>query len=325
MDSRLRYFKPHATRIERSFAEEVAAGLSSEPKSVSPKFLYDRRGSELFERICGLPEYYLTRTEASMLGGVGAELPGLLGATPRLVELGSGASVKTRALIEALGGAEGRLEYVPVDISEVLADSSEALLRDYGGLRITGIMDTYEGGLEFLRGRGGGPSLILFLGSSFGNFGPGEGEAFLEGIRSSMGDGDMLLIGLDLVKDRAVLERAYDDPQGVTAAFNLNLLSRINCELDADFDLSRFEHHSFYNEPMQRVEMHLRSTAEQSVVISRCNLEVRLARGELIHTEFSHKYRPGQVGRMLGEAGLRTVKSWTDPGGLYSLTLAGGG
>ena len=322
VDSRLRYFKPHASRVEGTFAEEICSSLGREPKSIHPKFFYDQRGSALFEEICSLPEYYQYRTEAAILESIQQDLAEQLDGRFRLVELGSGASAKTRLVLDVLAGAQRETEYVPIDISDILAESSERLLRDYDSLSITGIIDTYEGGLEFLGRHGGQRSLILFLGSSFGNFAREDGAAFMEMIRSAMRPGDLLLIGLDLAKDKAVLEAAYDDSQGVTAKFNLNVLSRINDELDADFDLENFEHYSTYNEKEQRIEMYLRSLANQHVIVSKSNLSLRLTKGELIHTEYSYKYAPGQIRAMLEESGLRPVRTWTDGDKKFSLTLA---
>ena len=325
VNPRLRYFKPHATRIERTFAEEISSSLGEMPRSIHPKFFYDRRGSELFEEICSVPEYYPTRSEISILEGMQGELGSLLDGDFRLVELGSGSSTKTRILLDYLTSVQSETEYFPIDISDILAESSEELLDRYANLLITGIIDTYEGGLEFLRTYDDRRNLVIFLGSSYGNFSPDDGRRFLENVSGTMKPGDMFLIGLDLVKDRAVLESAYDDPAGATARFNLNVLSRINDELDADFDLDNFEHHAFYNEQDRRIEMYIRSAAAQSVVVSKSGLELRLQRGELIHTEYSHKYSLPQIRDLLGGAGLEARRTWLDKKGYFSLTLASKG
>ena len=267
VDSQLRYFKPHATKIEKSFAEEISYSLSQNSKFISPKFFYDRKGSDLFESICSLPEYYPTKTEISILKKLKHELSSYLDENMNLVELGSGASVKTRLILDIFTTLQDETEYFPIDISEILTESSEQLLKDYDTLHITGIIDTYEGGLEFLKNYDNKKNLIIFLGSSFGNFAPDDGKLFLDKIFSTMNSGDLFLIGLDLVKDKNILESAYDDSKGTTAKFNLNVLSRINDELDADFDLDNFSHYSIYNKSDQRIEMNLKSLVSQSVII----------------------------------------------------------
>lgn len=322
VDSRLRYFKPRDAAVRATFAQEVAATLGRIPRSVSPKFLYDARGSDLFERICSLPEYYPTRTEVSILRGIGAGLARHVGPGTRLVELGSGSSVKTRLLLDALGAVQGSTEYMPIDISDILAESSETLLRDYPSLSVTGIIDSYEGGLGFLGRYDSRQSLVAFLGSSLGNFGPGEGGAFLRRVRDSMKPGDLFLVGLDLAKDPSVIERAYNDSEGVTARFNLNVLHRMNAELGADFDASRFAHRASYDAGRKRIEMHVVSLADQEVSVPKAGLRLRLREGEAIHTEYSYKYERAGIGPMLEEAGLEAAESWEDGDGLFSVTLA---
>jgi L-histidine Nalpha-methyltransferase len=321
IDSRLQYFKPHATKIEKTFAEEISSSLNKNSKSISPKFFYDKKGSDLFEKICSLPEYYPTRTEITILEKLKTELPAFLDESFRLVELGSGASVKTRLILDVFNTLQGRTEYFPIDISEILTESSEQLLRDYDDLHITGIIDTYEGGLEFLQNYDDKNNLILFLGSSFGNFSPNDGHEFLQKINSTMKSGDLFLIGLDLVKDTLLLENAYNDSQGVTAEFNLNILSRINDELDADFNLDNFEHYSIYNEEKQRIEMYLKSLVNQSIVISKSNLQLNLDKDELIHTEHSHKYKLSQIHNLLDSVGFDVKHTWLDDRKYFSLTL----
>lgn len=321
IDSKLQYFKPHASKIEKTFAEEISSSLNRDSKFISPKFFYDKRGSVLFEKICTLPEYYPTRTEIGILKNLQAELPSFIDESFRLVELGSGASVKTRLLLDVFSQIQETTEYFPIDISEILTESSEHLLRDYANLRITGIIDTYEGGLEFLKNYDERKNLILFLGSSFGNFSPSAGKNFLDKINSTMKSGDLFLIGLDLVKDPHILESAYNDAQGVTAEFNLNVLSRINDELDADFNLNNFSHHSVYNSADQRIEMYLKSMVKQSVIISKSNLLLNLEKNELIHTEHSHKYTVEQIGTLLESTGFKINHMWLDDENYFSLTL----
>ena len=321
VDSRLQYFKPHSTKIEKTFSEEISFSLDRDSKFISPKFFYDKRGSELFEQICTLDEYYPTRTEISILESIKNELPYFLNDSFRLVELGSGASVKTRLILDIFDRIYDKIEYFPIDISEILAESSEILLQDYEHLSITGIIDTYEGGLEFLQNFDNKKNLILFLGSSFGNFTPIDGSQFLRKIYSTMKSGDLFLIGLDLVKSTSILEKAYDDSKGITAKFNLNVLSRINDELDADFDLQSFKHLAIYNEKEQRVEMYLKSLVNQSVIISKSNLSIDLRKDELIHTEYSHKFKIPQIEELLKKIGFSIKKTWTDKNKMFSLTL----
>ena len=321
VDSQLRYFKPHASNIEKSFAEEIAFSLNEDSKFISPKFFYDKKGSNLFESICSVPEYYPTRTEISILKKLEHDLPPYLNENVRLVELGSGASVKTRLILDVFTKLQAKTEYFPIDISEILTESSEQLLKDYPTLNITGIIDTYEGGLEFLQNYDDKQNLIIFLGSSFGNFSPNDGEIFLKKIFSTMKKGDLFLIGLDLVKDKQILESAYDDPSGVTAKFNLNVLSRINDELDANFIIDNFSHYSIYNENDQRIEMNLKSLIPQSVIIKKSNLSLNLDEGELIHTEYSHKYNPSQIKTLLCDIGFEIKNMWLDDKKYFSLTL----
>ncbi len=321
IDSKLRYFKPHTTTIQKTFAEEISASLNETPKSVSPKFFYDKKGSDLFEKICTLDEYYPTRTEISILKKSQSELASYIDQNFRLVELGSGTSVKTRLILDIFVKLQDFTEYFPIDISEILTESSEQLIKNYDNLHITGIVDTYEGGLEFLKTYDDKKNLIIFLGSSFGNFSPDDGYEFLQKINSTMKPGDLFLIGLDLVKDKKILESAYNDAQGVTAKFNLNVLSRINDELDADFNLENFSHFSVYNTKDQRIEMYLKSLVDQSIIVSQSNLLLKLKKDELIHTEYSHKYKLLQIRELLNRTGFRIENTWLDDDKYFSLTL----
>ena len=322
IDSKLQYFKPHATKIEKTFADEISSSLSNSSKYISPKFFYDKKGSDLFEQICTLPEYYPTRTEIKILKNLQNELQGHLDKSFRLVELGSGASIKTRLILDVFASFQDKIEYFPIDISEILTESSELLLADYENLHITGIIDTYEGGLEFIEQYDDKKNLIIFLGSSYGNFTPSEGKVFLKKISSILKNEDLFLIGLDLVKDKDLLESAYDDSQGVTSKFNLNVLSRINDELDADFVLENFTHVAKYNEKEQRIDMYLQSLVNQSVIISKSNISVELKQDELIHTEHSHKYSVPQIKKLMEDSGFEIKQIWLDDKKHFSLTLA---
>lgn len=318
--SRLSYFK-HAQKAERAFAYEIAKSLGSTPKSISPKFFYDEQGSILFEQICNIPEYYLTRTEAEILERISNELAPLLVKGMRLVELGSGSSYKTRLILDILDNIQDRIEYCPIDISDILRDSCIELLDDYSSLHVTGVIDTYHDGLEFVKNMDETPSLIAFLGSSFGNFDPKEGRHFLDQIRASMKNSDMFMIGLDLVKDKSILECAYDDPSGVTARFNMNVLARINCELNGDFDLEKFSHIAKYNKIMQRIEMYLRSDTDQTVHIPKSGIKIHLQKNELVHTENSYKFTISQIREMMSNSGFEIDRIWQDDNKQYALVL----
>ena len=322
ISSRLRYFKPESAKAKKTFAEEITRSLNQKEKSINSKFFYDIRGSELFDEICNLPEYYLTRTETNLLKTIRNDLEKFLSDDMRLVELGSGSAVKTRLLLDVFTNIQNKTQYFPIDISDILQESSQKLLEDYETLSITGVIDTYEGGLEFVEQYDSKPNLIAFLGSSFGNFLPEFGFAFLQKISSIMKNNDLFFIGLDLVKDKEVLENAYDDSQGITASFNLNVLSRINDELDANFIPTQFAHHSLYNEKEQRIEMYLRSLESQKIKIKKADLQLDIQKDELIHTEHSHKYTIPQIKNIMHKAGFKIEKIWQDTNKPYAIFLA---
>ena len=322
VNSRLNYFKPNSKVETNSFADEISEGLNQNSKFIQPKFFYDSIGSRLFEKICSLPEYYPTRTEISILKKLQSDLPNFLDGDFRLIELGSGSSTKTRLILDILSKNQSKLEYFPIDISEILTESSELLLKDYPKLKITGIIDTYEGGLEFLKDYDSKNNLIIFLGSSYGNFSPDDGLDFLIKINSMMKSNDLFLIGLDLVKDKNILESAYNDSQNITAEFNLNVLNRINNELDANFVLENFRHYSIYNDQKQRIEMYVESLLNQTVTIGKSSDQIYLKKNELIHTEFSHKFQIHQIENLLKQSGFNLIKIWLDDKQHYSLSLA---
>ncbi|GKS67944.1 histidine N-alpha-methyltransferase [Nitrosarchaeum sp.] len=321
VDSKLQYFKPNSAKIEKSFADEVSFSLTQNSKFISPKFFYDKKGSELFEKICDLSEYYPTRTEINILQNLKENFAKYVDHSFRLVELGSGSSVKTRLILDILNKFHEKIEYFPIDISEILTESSYLLQKDYENLHITGIIDTYEGGLEFIKNYDNKKNLIIFLGSSFGNFVPEDGKKFLKKINSTMKSDDLFLIGLDLVKNKETLENAYNDSKGITSQFNLNVLSRINDELDADFNLNNFSHYARYNEDEQRIEMYLKSLVEQFVVIQKANLSITLKKDELIHTEHSHKYKLPQIKELMTQTGFNIKHIWLDEKNYFALTL----
>ncbi len=320
INENLSYFKPLTSKKTKTFAEEISNTLSKSPKSINPKFFYDTRGSQLFEKICDLPEYYLTRTEMGLLRKVKSDFR--QSSDYRLVELGSGSSVKTRLVLDILKETQKKLEYIPIDISEILEHSSKKLLEEYDNLTITGIIDSYCTGLEFLQNYDSKPNLIAFLGSSFGNFEINEGVTFLRQINSVMKDSDLFLIGLDLIKEKSILERAYDDSRGITARFNLNVLERMNIELSANFDVDNFSHMAVFNENKNRIEMYLKSKIRQDVQIKQAGLELSFAEGELIHTENSHKYSIDGIYDLFSDTNFQINQMWTDSKFGYSLVLA---
>ncbi|MDX1997797.1 MAG: L-histidine N(alpha)-methyltransferase [Thermoanaerobaculia bacterium] len=311
-----------------SFAEDVKEGLTAEPKALQPKYFYDELGSLLFEAICLLPEYYVTRAEAEILERHADEMAATLGPVTRVLELGSGTAKKTRHLLAALLDGQATLEYVPVDISATAIESSAAdLLTDFPGLTIHALVSDYPGALAAF-GRhaaaGPGPTLALFLGSTLGNLDPAAQLALLTAIRAVLVPGDHLLLGVDLDKSEAILLPAYDDPLGVTAAFNKNLLLRINRELGADFDLDAFAHRVRYLSQPARIEMHLESRQDQTVTLAALGrLEVTFRRGETLFTEASHKFDTASVGHLAAAAGFRLERTWTDRKGCFASILLG--
>jgi len=320
--ARLRIVGPTAgAPRSESLAEAVRRGLTARPKSLPCQFFYDAEGSRLFEQICALPEYYPTRTEDAILREhADAMVAGRDdGGLPALIELGSGSSTKTRRLIGALLDRHGRLHYYPIEVSPtILADSARSLVDEFPQIRVTGYADDYREALDGLAKRlEGRPKLVLFLGSSLGNYAPAEAVALLKAIARALGPDDRLLLGTDMVKDRAVLEPAYDDAAGVTAAFNRNLLARINRELGADFDLSAFDHRAAYRDDLERVEMHLVSRADQSVRIPGAGLVARFAEGEAIHTENSHKYTSESLQMLATRSGFVEEAAWSDALGWF--------
>jgi L-histidine N-alpha-methyltransferase len=312
---------PAEERLAR-FVRDVAAGLTASPKRLPCCYFYDRLGSRLFEAICELPEYYLTRAETAILRAHAEDIADLFPSATDLIELGSGTAAKTRLLLEAFLRRHGTLRYVPLDICRtVLEESSLDLLRTYPTLDILAITGEYQEGLEHLRSTAASRKLILWLGSNIGNLERDEAARFLARVRQTLTPGDRLLVGIDLRKDRATLEAAYDDACGVTAAFNRNILGRINRELDAHFDLKTFQHRAVWNEEIGRVEMYLVSTCAQQVAIGRSGIDVLFTAGEAIHTENSDKYARAEIEALAAVAGLLFERHWLDPNGLFSVNL----
>jgi dimethylhistidine N-methyltransferase len=294
-------------------------GLSATPKVLHPKYFYDKRGSQLFEAIANLEEYYPTRTEDAILKRYAGDIAERCRPGTKIIELGSGSSVKTRRIIRAFTEKFGKLHYIPIDISlSMLVHSAKALLRKYKALRITAFASEYVTALDYLAEKVSN-KLIVFLGSSIGNFDEVERVDFLRRIRQDMSEGDFLLVGMDLMKERTVLEAAYDDREGVTAEFNKNILQRINKELSGHFDLKRFRHRAFLNEDEQRVEMHLQSLGSQKVAVLDRHFLFR--KGETIHTENSYKFTVPQIQEIARSCGFCVLAAWYDPKRWFSVNL----
>lgn len=311
--------------LRAAFARDVRAGLLGSPKRLPPVWFYDAAGSELFERITETPEYYLTRTERGILE---AHAPDMLGPGPLLevVELGAGSAAKTRLLLDALLARQGAATFRPVDISPRALQLACNGLAGIRGLRVAPVLGRNRPSLASLPRRG--RRLVLFLGSSLGNFEPAEAVRFLADVRAALAPGDALLLGTDMVKDAAVLHRAYNDAAGWNAAFNKNLLARVNRELGGRFDLERVEHRARFVPGASRVEMHLVSLAGQRVPIAALGAEAVFGDAEGVHTENSYKYTPAVVEGLARRAGLGLERSWYDARGWFGVhrmvPLAGG-
>jgi L-histidine N-alpha-methyltransferase len=303
-------------------AEDVRRGLSSKPKRFLPKYFYDQLGSQLFEAICLLPEYYLTRAENEILERYADEIVSSLDGNTTLLEMGSGSASKTRLIIEALLRKQPELLFIPVDISaSALDSSSRILLQSYPQLRIEAYAADYFAGLAEVGKKPRARTLALFLGSNVSNFDPEEALKFLRALRQVLHEGDAFLLGADLKKERRVLEAAYNDALGVTAAFNLNVLARINRELGGNFDLRAFQHRAFYNEAVGRVEIYIESTRAQTVAISELEIEVQFGAGEQIHTENSYKYDLSDIAKLAAETGFTRARTWLDEEQQFSSNL----
>ncbi len=299
------------------FAADVLEGLSRPQKTIPPKYFYDARGSDLFEQICRTDEYYVTRTELGLLDDVGPEIAELIGPHATIIEFGSGSEEKIRRL---LGALRDPYAYVAIDISrDALTRSVELLAKDFRAIKVGGICADFHRPIdlppEALSGEG--RRLAFFPGSTIGNMEPSAALPFLKTIRSMLSGDDGFVIGVDLQKERATLEAAYNDADGVTAAFNLNLVHRMNRELGGTLDLSKFRHLAYYNDEMDRIEMHLESLESQKFQVA--GRAFRMARGETIHTENSHKYSVAQFDQLVRRAGFRPRKVWTDRDDLFSI------
>lgn len=304
----------------RALEADVRAGLGSTPKSLPPKWFYDDRGSELFDEITRLPEYYPTRTERSILGAHARHVAELTKADT-LVELGSGTSEKTRLLLDALRDAGTLERFVPFDVSEqTLRDAAFAVAREYSGVRVHAVVGDFEQHLGEIPG--GGTRLVAFLGSTIGNFAPEPRARFLTDLAAALVPGDALLLGTDLVKDVDRLVAAYDDAAGVTAAFNRNVLVVLDRELDGDFDPDRFDHVAVWDADAEWIEMRLRSRCRHTVTLGALDLQVSFDAGEELRTEISAKFRRTRVEAELAAAGFRLAEWWTDPQHDFALSLS---
>ncbi|MGK7911371.1 MAG: L-histidine N(alpha)-methyltransferase [Synechococcus sp.] len=307
---------------QESARRDARAGLSATPKSLPPYFFYDDRGSQLFEQICQLPEYYPTRTEAAILSDYAAEIVEITGAC-ELVELGSGSSIKTRLLLNAYAAAGHPLRYLPIDVSDgILKRSANELLQDYPTLRVHALASTYDRGLASLPASQLPHRAIAFIGSSLGNLPAEQCQSFLNTIATALQPGEFFLLGIDLHKDTAILEAAYDDLQGVTAAFNLNMLQHLNHRFGGNFKLECFQHHSFYNESKRQIEIYLKSLVDQTVTLKELDLTVKFAAEELMMTEISRKFELFDMKQQLSELGLNPIRAWSDPNHYFALVLA---
>jgi L-histidine Nalpha-methyltransferase len=311
-------------QIDEQVERAVRIGLGSRPKTLPPWLFYDAAGSELFEQITELPEYYLTRTERAILESHASEMVALAGGGNRLrfTELGAGSAEKTRVLMKAALARQDGLMFEAVDVSATALLAAQARIeREIPGVRVALLEMDYTNGFELDACDAGERRLVLYIGSSIANFEPEEAARILRKLRSQLGAGDGLLLGVDLVKDESTLLAAYDDVAGVTAAFNKNMLVRMNRELGSDFDLAMFEHRAVWNETMSRMEMHLESCADQCVRFAALDWEVEFLAGETIHTENSYKFRPGDAEAMLAEAGFAHAGTWTDKRGWFEVCV----
>ena len=323
MNGAERYSSITLRRTQDNLARDVRQALTGPFKSLPCKYFYDPEGMLLFEQICNLPEYYLTRVETAILKNQADRIIELCPSELVLVELGSGSSTKSRYLIEACLGRQEQLIYYAIDISPgALKNGVQQLLQEYGQLRIVELVGEFADGLSYLANHASGPRLIAFLGSTVGNFTEEEIARFFTMLRGHLLPDDRLLLGVDLLKDPALLEAAYDDSQGVTAKFNLNILARLNRELSANFDLAVFRHRALFNRERSRIEMHLVSVRNQRVRIGDLGLEIDFRQGEPIHTENCYKYSQLQMESLLAGHAFQVLSRFTDPQEQFCLFLA---
>jgi L-histidine N-alpha-methyltransferase len=328
----LQILHQHNSSINQNFEKDghdVIQGLQNNPKTLPPKYFYDDRGSELFEQICDLPEYYPTRTEAWILNQYADEIAAITSSC-ELVELGSGSSTKTHYLLNAYQKVAKSLtevipeafSYIPIDVSGgILKTTVLHLQQKYSDLSIEGLIGTYDEALLHLGKNHLRSRMIFFLGSSIGNFTESESNDFLGKVSHALTQGDYFLLGIDLQKPKEILEAAYNDSQEVTAAFNLNMLAHLNWRFQGDFDLDLFKHQAIYNEVDHQIEMYLHARSPHQVSLDILDLKVKFEAGESILTEISRKFDLEQIQKQLRSQGLETVKIWTDPQKWFGLVL----
>lgn len=311
--------KPEA--IELTSGKDVILGLSQTPKSLPPRYFYDDRGSQLFEQICQLPEYYLTRTETAILQQYADAIARMTGPC-ELVELGSGSAVKTRLLLNAYQKLGEPLHYTPIDVSAgILESSARDLLADYPSLHVTGLVSTYELALAKLPPTRLPNRMICFLGSTLGNLTPAECDQFFNQVKAALQPGEYFLLGFDLQKPKSLLEAAYNDAQGITAKFNLNMLHHLNWRFQGNFVPSQFEHWAFYNESLHQIEIYLKSLRTQIVQLRSLNLTIEFAEGETILSEISRKFNLDLMQQELNAQGLTPIQTWTDTNHWFGMLL----
>ncbi|MEM6404231.1 MAG: L-histidine N(alpha)-methyltransferase [Cyanobacteria bacterium P01_D01_bin.116] len=324
VESRLKvqHLPQYKPKSASSAGSDVVKGLTQTPKCLSPHYLYDDRGSELFEQICELPEYYVTRTEAAILQDCAEEVAQITGAC-EFVELGSGSSTKTRVLLDAYQKLGLPLHYLPIDVSAgILEATARQLLVDYPSLKVHALAGTYEQALGELERSELPTRMIGFIGSSLGNLTPQQCDDFLSHITAALQLGEYFLLGVDLQKPKNILEAAYNDSAGVTADFNLNVLDHLNSRFDGNFDRTKFEHWTFYNETKHQIETYLRSLEPQTAELRALNLQLNFEKSETIHTEISRKFDIDGIQKLLGSKGLVTQKVWTDDNNWFALILS---
>jgi len=318
-DKRLKIIRLDNFPKTNSFAEDVKIGLTSENKFLLPKYFYDITGSELFEKICETEEYYPTRAEISILKNLSHTISERNQEKNLIVELGSGSSFKTNYILQSFLKSRKKLHYIPIDVSDILVESSKNLVEKYEKLFITGLVSFYEEGMDYIVKVDKSPKLILFLGSSIGNFTEEEAINFLRMLKNDITSEDRLLIGFDLIKDKKVLVDAYNDKDGVTSEFNLNILRRINNELNGNFNLNKFEHSAIFNEDKSRIEMHLISKEDQLVFIKDIDEVISFKKGETIHTENSYKFTHEMINSLAKASGMEFSDSYTDDKNYFAL------
>ena len=320
-NDRLRFDSIAAQTTQPTFAQDVAAGLTAAQKWLSPKYFYDEIGSQLYEQICELPEYYPYRAERNIFIAHAADIVGEI-SDLALVELGAGSSTKTRYLLDCYEQTQQPFTYCPIDISPtMLQETAAQLLADYEYLTIHALHADFAGHPEVIQSFDHAKKAVAFFGSSLGNFTREESAEFVAKTARLLGSDDVFLLGIDLQKSTDILVPAYDDAQGVTAAFNLNVLTRINRELGGQFDLDTFEHVAFYNAAQGRIEMHLRSQLDQRIPITKIEHVIAFEAGETIHTENSCKYTVEEIEALGQQAGLHLSRTWFDPQHYFLLAL----